>query len=272
HSHLLCLALTMEDVGQRTLFMHLMDKRERVVDAFEEFSGGRVHHSINTIGGVRCDIDENSKKMIEKTAKEISEYSAKLGRIVMNNKTIRSRLEGNGVLSREEARKLGVVGPVARGSGINNDVRKVSPYGKYSEIEFEIPFRDEGDSLARTMIRIEEIPESARIITECLKRMQPGELRIKWSGKPREGEQVHLVEAPRGENLHYVVSKGERNPYRVRIRPPSFANMQAAARILEDARVSDIPPAVISLDPCLSCTERTAYLDERGIAYVEYRG
>jgi NADH:ubiquinone oxidoreductase subunit D len=155
---------------------------------------------------------------------------------------------------------------------VNNDVRRAVPYGKYSEIDFEIPLRDEGDSLARTMIRVDEIPESAKIITECLKKMQPGELKIKWMGKPREGEQVHLVEAPRGENLHYVVSKGERNPYRVKIRPPSFANMQAAATVLEDARVSDIPPAVISLDPCLSCTERTAYLDKRGIAYVEYRG
>jgi len=272
HSHLLCLALTMEDIGQRTLFMHLMDMREKVVDAFEEFSGGRVHHSINTIGGVRYDIDDNSKRMIERTANEISEYSKKLGRIIMNNKTIRGRLEGNGVLTKEEAKTLGVVGPVARGSGVNNDVRRAVPYGKYSEIDFEIPLRDEGDSLARTMIRVDEIPESAKIITECLKKMQPGELKIKWMGKPREGEQVHLVEAPRGENLHYVVSKGERNPYRVKIRPPSFANMQAAATVLEDARVSDIPPAVISLDPCLSCTERTAYLDKRGIAYVEYRG
>lgn len=270
HSHLLILALTMEEIGQRTLFMHLMDRREGIVSAFEEFSGGRVHHSINTIGGVRCDIDNSSAGLIKKAAEEAAGYSAHLAALIRGNKLIKGRLEGNGVLSKEEAKRFGVVGPVARGSGIDNDVRKAKPYGKYEEVEFDIPLYDEGDSLARTMVRIEEIMESARIIEECLKRMQPGELKLRWGGKPKVGEQIHLVEAPRGENLHYVVSRGERNPYRVKIRPPTFANLQCIGVILQDAHVSDVPPAVISLDPCLSCTERTAYMDGRGIAYVEY--
>jgi NADH-quinone oxidoreductase subunit D len=272
HSHLLVLSLTMEDIEQKQLMLEVLDKRERIVDAFEEFSGGRVHHSINTVGGVRLDIDKKAADMIEAAASEAAEYSKKLAETVYKNDSIMSRLEGNGMLSKEEAKLLGVVGPVARGSGINNDIRRARPYGKYAEIEFEIPLHDNGDSLARTMVRIEEIPESARIIKECLSRMQPGELKVRWGGKPKAGEQVHLVEAPRGENLHYVVSKGERTPYRVRIRPPSFANMQCAAKILEDARVEDIPAAIISLDPCISCTERTAYINKGGVAYVEYRG
>jgi len=272
HSHLLCLALTMEDIGEKTLFMRLMEKREGIVDAFEEVSGGRVHHSLNVIGGVRCDIDEAAARMIGKAAEDAAEYSRKLGKSIAGDSSIRGRLKGNGALSREEAKLLGVVGPVARGSGIDNDIRRAHPYGKYAEIDFNVPLHDEGDSLARTMVRIEELTESAKIIKECFERMQPGELRTKWGGNPRAGEQVHLVEAPRGENLHYIISKGERTPYRVRIRPPTFANLQCAATILEGAKVSDIPPAVISLDPCISCTERTAYMDKRGIAYVEYRG
>jgi len=272
HSHLLVLALTMEELGQRTLFMHLMDRRESIVNAFEEFSGGRVHHSINTIGGVRWDIDNAAAGMVGKAAEGAAGYARKLAGVIADNSSIKDRLKGNGILNREDAKRLGVVGPVARGSGIDNDIRRAAPYGKYSEIDFDIPLHDEGDSLARVMVRVEEIPESAKIIKECFKRMQPGELRIRWGGKPREGEQIHLVEAPRGENLHYIISKGERNPYRVKIRPPSFANLQCAGKILEDAYVSDVPPAIISLDPCLSCTERTAYMDKRGIAYVEYRG
>ena len=271
HSHLLALALTMEEIGQRTLMMHLMERRESIVDAFEEFCGGRVHHSINTIGGVRYDIDDKSGNMVDMAAHGAAGYAKGLAETITSNTSVRGRLEGNGVMSRDEARILGVVGPVARGSGINNDIRRAVPYGKYADIDFEIPLRDEGDSLARTMVRVDEIPESARIIRECLKRMKSGELKIRWGGKPKEGEQVHLVEAPRGENLHYIISKGERNPYRVKIRPPSFANLQCAGKILEDANVSDIPPAIISLDPCLSCTERTAYMKGRGIAYVEYR-
>jgi Ni,Fe-hydrogenase III large subunit len=270
-SHLLALSLTMEDIEQKKLMRETLDKREKIVDAFEEFSGGRVHHSINVIGGVRLDIDKNAANMIESAASEAAEYSKKLEAICKND-SVKKRLEGNGMLSKEEAKLLGVVGPVARGSGVDYDVRRAEPYGKYAEIDFNVKVHDEGDSLARTMVRIEEIPESAAIIKECFDRMQPGELKVRWGGKPRAGEQIHLVEAPRGENLHYVVSRGERTPYRVRIRPPSFANLQCTAKILEGAEVSAIPPAVISLDPCISCTERTAYISKRGIAYVEYRG
>ncbi|QLJ53040.1 MAG: NiFe hydrogenase, large subunit [Candidatus Fermentimicrarchaeum limneticum] len=272
HSHLLVLSLTMEDIGQRKLMLETLDRRERIVDAFEEFTGGRVHHSINVIGGTRLDIDKDAAGMIRTAVDEATEYSKKLAETILKNDSVRKQLEGNGVLSREKAKQLGVVGPVGRGSGIDYDVRKAKSYGKYSEMDFSIPLHDEGDSLARTLVRVEEIPESARIIKECFSRMQPGELRVRWDGKPPAGEQIHLVEAPRGENLHYVISRGERTPYRVRIRPPSFANLQCAATILEGASVSDIPAAVISLDPCISCTERTAYIDRGGIVYVEYRG
>jgi Ni,Fe-hydrogenase III large subunit len=272
HSHLLCLALTMDDIGERKLMLDTLERREGIVDAFEEFSGGRVHHSTNVIGGVRLDIDKKTEGVVGKAVDEAAEYCKKFSELVLGENSIRKRLEGNGVLSKDEARRIGVVGPVARGSGIDNDIRRAFAYGKYYEVDFEIPIHDEGDSLARTMVRIEEIPESAIIIRECFKRMQAGELKTRWGGKPRAGEQVHLVEAPRGENLHYVVSIGERNPYRVRIRPPTFANMQCAPIILQDAAVGDIPAAIISLDPCLSCTERLAYLNNRGIAFVEYRG
>jgi ech hydrogenase subunit E len=270
-SHFLALSLVMEDAEQKKLMIEILEKREGIVDAFEEFSGGRVHHSINVIGGVRADIDKNVAGMTLKAADEAARYSEKLAKEIIQNESIRKRLEGNGILSRAEAVRLGVVGPVARGSGVDNDIRKAHPYGKYAEMDFEVQLRDEGDSLARALVRIDEIPQSAGIIRECFGRMQPGELKVRWGGKPKGGEQLHLVEAPRWENIHYIVSKGERTPYRVRIRPPTFANMQCAATILEDAKISEIPAAVISLDPCLSCTERTAYIDERGIAYVEYK-
>jgi ech hydrogenase subunit E len=272
HSHLLAISLIMDDIEQNQLMLEVLGKRERIVDAFEEFTGGRVHHSINTIGGVRVDIGKEAAGMIVAAATDAAEFCKKLSENINSDASVKKRLDGVGVMSKEEANRLGVVGPVARGSGINNDIRKAKPYAKYPEVDFEVPLYDGGDSLARTMVRVDEIPQSARIIKDCLSRMQPGELKVRWGGKPKEGEQVHLVEAPRGENLHYVVSRGERTPYRVRIRPPTFANMQCAATILQDAKVEDIPAAVISLDPCISCTERTAYLSERGIAYVEYVG
>jgi NADH-quinone oxidoreductase subunit D len=166
------------------------------------------------------------------------------------------RTRNVGKLLKEDALKLCVVGPVARASGVNMDVRKDEPYEAYGEIPFKLITRDEGDTYARLMVRLDEITESINIIDYALDHLPPGPYRIKAPRIVPVGEAVNRVEAPRGELFHYVRSNGTAYPERVKVRTPTFANIPAFLKTAIGGSIADVPANFVSLDPCFSCTDR----------------
>ena len=173
-----------------------------------------------------------------------------------NDPTLKMRTKNVGVLSKQDALKLCVVGPVARGSGINMDVRKDDPYAAYDEIPFNMVTYSEGDSWARLMVRLDEISESINIIDYALDHLQGGPYRVRVPRIVPSGEAISRVEAPRGELFYYVKSNGTAYPERVKVRTPTFANILSFVQIAEGGNVADVPASFASLDPCFSCTDR----------------
>lgn len=256
HSHLLFLGVAGHLLGYEALFQHVWRDREPIMDIVERITGNRLMNGFNTIGGVRRDLDSNTaeeiKRIIEKVRKRVSFYKS----VFEEDPTLRLRTEGVGMLSKSDALKLCVTGPVARASGIVLDVRKDDPYAAYDEIPFNVISYTECDSWARLMIRAEEVIESMDIIIYALAHLPEGRLRIRVPRRQPEGEAVSRVEAPRGELIHYVKSDGSVYPYRVKVRSPSLANLIAYPEMIRGSCIADIPAVLGSLDPCFSCTDR----------------
>jgi Ni,Fe-hydrogenase III large subunit len=161
-----------------------------------------------------------------------------------------------GKLSKEDALRLCVVGPVARASGVALDVRKDDPYEAYGEIPFKVITRTEGDTYARLMVRLDEVTESINIIEYALNHLPSGAFRVKAPRVVPAGEALNRVEAPRGELLDYVKSNGTAYPERVKVRTPTFANIPAFLKTAIGGSIADVPANFVSLDPCFSCTDR----------------
>lgn len=256
HSHLLWAGLACECIGFQSLFMEVFQLRERVMDLLESMSGNRVHYGMNCIGGVNRDIADPDAVIAELGA--IGEI---LQRAVvpslMESRTAMSRMRGVGVLTGEQAIEWGVVGPVARASGIATDVRVDLPYGAYDELGFQMVTQAGGDVLARVAVRALELLESIRLSSLALLRLPTGPLRA-FEGVPKipPGEAAAYTEAPRGEVIYYVASDGGDAPVRVKIRTPSFVNIPAIESMTIGAQFGDVPLIQASVDPCLSCTDR----------------
>src|SRR5271166_865565 len=256
HSHLLWAGLAAEYMGFQTLFMEIYTLREQVMDLLETISGNRVNYGMNRIGGVNRDIaDLNS--VIATVQAMAAPIENDVVPAFMNNATARGRMSGVGPLTKEQAIEWGVVGPVARASGVATDVRVVHPYLAYQELGFKIVTRQEGDVRARVVVRALELLESIRIVAEALRNMPSGPLRA-FEGMPDipPGEAVALTEAPRGEVIYYVASDGGKTPARVKIRTPSFVNIPALEAMTIGQQLGDISLIQASVDPCLSCTDR----------------
>jgi len=261
HSHLLLLGVAGLLVGYEALFQYVWRDREPIMDIIEMITGNRLMNAFNTIGGVRRDLDPNItgkiKKTLEKVKKRVNFYKV----VFKEDPTLRLRTEGVGVLSKSDALKLCVAGPVLRGSGIDMDVRKDDAYAAYEEIPFNVISYKECDSWARLMVRAEEVLESLDIVIYALEHLPSGRFRVRVPRRQPEGEAVGRVEAPRGELIHYVKSDGTAYPYRVKIRSPSLANLISFPTIIRGGYVADIPAVLASLDPCFSCTDRMVFLD-----------
>jgi Ni,Fe-hydrogenase III large subunit len=176
----------------------------------------------------------------------------------LKNRTIRARLIGTGVLTKEDAKKFCTVGPTARGSGYAVDVRKDDPHLAYDRVEWDEIVFDEGDNLARAKVRLLELFESTKIVRQsinALKELPEGDIAAPVPHVP-PGESVGRYEAPRGEVFHYVKSNGTFYPERVKIRAPTYANIQALPSMLIGGTLADVPITLGSIDPCFSCTDR----------------
>jgi Ni,Fe-hydrogenase III large subunit len=257
HSHVLWAGIAAKLMGFKTMFMTCFEIREKVMDVLQAISGNRVNYSMNSIGGVNRDIDDPLAvlAMIEQLEREMVRTVIP---IFTTSTTARSRCAGIGVLTNQRAISCGTVGPTARASGLPQDLRRAAPYAAYSEMEFEVPVQHDGDVRARLLVRALEIMESCKILRQALTKMPSGDIntgdaKIVFS----TGTATSRVEAPRGEVMYSVSWKeNSRNPSRVHVRTPTFANMPAIRWMVMGARLADTPLIQASIDPCYSCTDR----------------
>lgn len=256
HSHLLWLGLAGDAIGFEALFQSCWRVREEVLDLFTITAGNRVIIGVTALGGVRRDLPDSIQPIVRAGLDSIERGIAEIGPFALDNEAVVRRLAGVGVISRADAQELGLVGPTARASGLGFDVRR-SHYAAYDELAVEPVIETGGDALARTLVRWREIGDSIRLCRETLDRLDGlrGPLRVRVPPVLR-GEATSRVEAPRGELFYYVAADGELHPSRVRVRTPTFANLPAVLRMLPGTQMAAVPVALLSIDPCLSCTER----------------
>ena len=254
HSHLLWLGLMADGMGFESLFMHSWRVRERVLNIVEATTGGRVIFGSCKIGGVRRDMDsaaiKNSLAEIDIIERDLREIT----KVFLNDSSTQKRLRGIGVLSRNEAYELGCVGPMLRASGVAQDMR-MQGYAAYGELQWSPVTRTEGDSYARCAVRCEEMFQSVRLIREALGKIPAGEIAAKVVGNPN-GEVIMRTEQPRGEVVYCLKANGTKNLQRFRVRTPTFANLPAMLKVLQGCDLADVPVLVLTIDPCISCTER----------------
>ncbi|MEM1508249.1 MAG: nickel-dependent hydrogenase large subunit [Thermofilaceae archaeon] len=274
-SHLLWIGVLGYQLGFIALFMYAWRIRESVLDVLEEMTGNRIMKEVNAIGGVRSDLSDQVKAKIEMLINDVRKSATFLFDVI-HDKTVESRLAGVGGLSRNDSISTGAVGPTARASGVDFDVRRDYPYAAYEELKgsFSVAVLSGGDALSRTEVRVAELIESANLLEAALDTFPSG--RISPPPPPHkvlrevpEGEAVAKVEAPRGELFYYVRTDGKGFLKRLRIRTPTLANLSALTVMLKDLELADVPAVYISIDPCISCTERVLVIDARSGVWRE---
>ncbi len=254
HSHLLWMGLLADAFGFESLFMQSWKIREQVLDIFEETTGGRVIFSVNDIGGVRKDISAETLNKIKNILNDVEKELQEAAKVFINDSTVKLRTRGVGLLTKQAAFDLGAVGPMARASGIEMDQRSQG-YAAYGKLDFHPIVDQGGDCYARTAVRIEEMFQAIRLIRQCISLMPESELKVKVTGNP-SGEYFMRVEQPRGEVIYYAKANGTKYLDRVRVRTPTFANIPALLETLKGCALADVPILILTIDPCISCTER----------------
>jgi membrane-bound hydrogenase subunit alpha len=262
HSHLLWLGVAAHEIGFNTLLMWTWRDREAVLDTLEEMSGNRVHYNMNEIGGVRLDLSEKQMEAAQQRLPILEERIAQYVDMVSHQETMLLRFRGVGKLSKEEILKYGTVGPTARASGVDYDVRRDDPYLVYDEIPWNVVTDSSGDVYGRTKVRIGELSESLKIVQHCIENLPEGPIRVASAPKVApKGEILSRYEAPRGELAHFIRTNGTDKAERLDIRTPTLANWTSVAKALVNQNLADIPVIVAAIDPCLSCTSRMTVID-----------
>lgn len=254
HSHLLWLGLLADAFGFESLFMQSWRMREKILDMFEASTGGRVIFSVNKVGGVLRDMDKDMLKSFVDTFDGMEKDIKALAGTFLNDRTVGSRLRDVGILTKNDVISLGAVGPMMRASGIAIDTRKLG-YEAYGDLDFEIITSEDCDCYARCEVRIREIFQSFDIIRQAVAKIPDGEIAVQVKGAPN-GEAFNRVEQPRGEAIYYVRGNGSMYLERVRVRTPTFTNLQALIKTLQGCQYADVPILILTIDPCISCTER----------------
>ncbi|UCF79780.1 MAG: NADH-quinone oxidoreductase subunit D [Candidatus Eiseniibacteriota bacterium] len=257
-SHLVWLGAFANDLGATTPLLYCFREREDILDALELLCGARMTFNYVRFGGVARDATpafvEKCRKFLETFDKRVDEYEE----LLTGNAIFLSRTKGIGFLSAEDARSFAASGPMLRGSGIQWDLRKDAPYSVYPEMDFIIPTGTVGDVWDRYIVRVIEMRQSARIIRQALDGLPEGEFKAKLPRvlKPAQGEAYVRVEAPKGELGFYVVSDGTTNPFRVKIRAPSFINLATLRVMCKEALVADLVAILGSIDIVLGEVDR----------------
>ena len=264
HSHLLWLGVAAHEIGFNTLFMWTWRDRELVQDMLEELTGNRVNYGINEVGGVRRDLTPALVKASLDRLPYLAERIAKYTAMASKQRTMLLRFQGVGKLTEAEALKYGAVGPTARASGVDYDVRKDDPYLSYPDVPWKVVTDDHGDVFGRTLVRVGELVESTNIVRHCLENLPEGAIRIQPPRAAPKGEVLSRYEAPRGELVHFIRTNNTDKAERLDIRTPTLANWTSVAVSLVGQNLADIPVVVAAIDPCLSCTSRITIVDPEG--------
>ena len=260
-SHITWYGVFSKVIGFDTGFKLAFGYRDYILDLFELITGGRVYPAGYICpGGVRRDLPDHAKEKIEQVLQKTEEM---ISLEELENPMLASRSEQIGILSKDDAIRLGATGPVLRGSGMKTDVRKEEPYEVYDQLDFSIPTHDEGDAYARYLVGIEEMHESMKIVLQALDELPGGDVidpslkKIKMARKIPEGEVYVRNEIARGEAAIYMVSTGDKYPYRVKIRGPDFLHMIPTLEyLLKGAQIADVPAIYWSLNVCPADMDR----------------
>jgi ech hydrogenase subunit E len=254
HSHLLWLGLLADGFGFESLFMHSWRLRETVLDIFEKTTGGRVIFSVCKLGGVRKDIESDGLRKIAEILAGMKAEIKELTDVFLEDYSVKNRLVGIGRLSQGDAAELCTVGPMARASGLRQDIR-MDGHGAYAKLQFEPIVEEDGDCYARCKVRVRELFQSIDLIAQAAESIPDGDLAVPVKGSPA-GEFVARMEQPRGEAYYYSIGNGSKFLERMRVRTPTNMNIPAMVKTLEGCDLADVPMLILTIDPCISCTER----------------
>ncbi|MDX1419256.1 MAG: NADH dehydrogenase (quinone) subunit D [Rubricoccaceae bacterium] len=283
-AHLLWIGTMVMDAGALSVFLWTFKYREEIYNIMDLVAGARFTVSHSRIGGLASDIGPDALGAIKAFVDEFDEQLRDWKKLLNRNRIWLDRNIDVGVLTAEEVVELGFTGPNLRGSGVPYDIRIVEPYLKYDEVEFDVPMRTEGDSLARYFVRVEEMEQSSRIIRQCLERLPDGPIRIDnakagYASKdevyysmegmihdfmmtdtgvapPKGAESYHAIEAAKGELGFHLVSDGTGAPWRVKINSPSLKNLQGLEYLMEGAMVADTVVLIGSIDPVMGDADK----------------
>jgi NADH-quinone oxidoreductase subunit D len=264
HSHLLWLGVAAHEGGFDTLFMYSWRDRETVMDILEALSGNRVNYSVNSLGGVKFDVNEKQMDQVRRGVDYLEERTKYYMKVVTTDETFLGRTRHIGLMSLQQAIQLDATGPTARASGLDNDIRVDAPYASYPDFPVKISVAPGGDLEARFVVRMNELFESYRLIREILDKLPPGDLMAKVPRRIPEGEVISRVEAPRGELFYYLRSNGSDKPERIKIRTPSLCNWASVINLAVGYNLADMPMILSGIDPCFSCNDRTVTVRRAG--------
>ena len=257
HSHVLWLGLAADAFGFESLFMHCWRLRERVLDIFEKTTGGRVILSVVKVGGVVRDIDDAMLAEIKRTLEGIKGDYRRIMDTFLKDSSVKNRTVGVGYISHEDALAMSMVGPFGRASNVNYDVRQLG-IGGYAELsDFQPVLDGGGDCYARAKVRAQEVLQSIAIIEEMMARIPAGDIAAPVKGSPAEGaEAANVLEQPRGECYYYARGNGTKYLERMRMRTPTSQNLAGMTTALAGCDLADVNMIILTIDPCISCTER----------------
>ena len=273
-SHVLWAGVAAHEIGFDSVLFLTWQIREKALDLTEYLTGNRVTKGITMIGGVRRDITKDMNPKIMEVMKYFKDNFEKIRKIFLDDKTFKLRTQGCGILTKEDALKLCAVGPTARASGVKKDVRIDQPYFAFGDLDFDYITPDiltgevNGDVYDRIIVRLLEIKESIDLIEQCLDKMPSGDIvsekkiaKILLTLKKANGEGIGRMEAPRGEVFHYVKYNENESPHHWKVRAPTYNNILPWIPMLKGNQIADIPIVAASTDPCMSCTNRVAIID-----------
>ena len=258
-SHMMGIGSAAADTGAFSMFIYAFDVREHIIELFEELCGSRLTYNYVRPGGVSFDVPEGWTDRVLAFTAELDPQLAELDSLFFGNVITRGRLKGIGVLSAADAVAWGASGPVARGSGVNWDLRKHDPYSVYPRMEFDVVVGDNGDAYDRNRVRLFECYESAKIIDQAIAQMPGGFVRPEGLQRliaPPAGEAYDHIESARGSLGVYLVSDGSPRPYRMKVRSPAFCNLALLSKLALGHTLADLVVVLGSLDPIFGEVDR----------------
>jgi NADH-quinone oxidoreductase subunit D len=277
-SHLVAIGAFAMDVGALTVFLWTLREREKILDIWDILCGARFTNSYTRIGGVANDVQPEALAKVKWFVEQFDNNLTECEKLLNSNRIFIERLENIGILPADIALDLGVTGPSLRASGVAFDLRRATPYLQYDKIDFNVITYSEGDSLARYFVRVDEMRESSKIISQVLDKMPAGNtlanmpkkvlpqkteiytrmeelihdfMIVNFGINPPVGEIYHAIEGSKGELGFYLVSKGEGHPWKCKIRSPSFNNLQALPYMVKGYMISDVVAIIGSIDPIM---------------------